>query len=81
MKLAELFTEFLAELKVWVKIRRLKELKVFNSLRLSVVVTAEVLTDVLIDVTADIAADVTVDITTEAIASRLGYCFRGLDTN
>ena len=45
----------------------------FNSLRLSVVVTTEVL--------ADIAADVTADITAEAIASRLGYCSGGLDTN
>ena len=41
----------------------------FNSLRLSVVVTAEVLTDVLADITA------------EAVASRLGYCFGGLNTN
>ena len=49
----------------------------FNSLRLSVVVTAEVLTDVLADIAADVAADVTV----EAVASRLEYCSRGLDTN
>jgi superfamily II DNA/RNA helicase len=59
------------------KIRRLKELKVFNSLRLSVVVAAEVLTDVAADVAADIAADVTA----EAVAGRLGYRSRGLDTN
>ena len=59
------------------KIRRLKELKVFNNLRLSIVVAAEVLTDIL----ADVTADVTADITAEAIASRLGYYFRGLDTN
>ena len=45
----------------------------FNSLRLSVVITAEVLVDVLADVTADVTA--------EAVTGRLGYCFRGLDTN
>ena len=56
-----------------VKIRQLKELEIFNSLRLSVVATAEVL--------ADIAADVAIDVTVEAIASRLGYRSRGLDTN
>ena len=59
------------------KIRRLEELKVFNSLRLSIVVTIKVLADV----TADVTTDITVDITVKAIASRLGYCFRGLDTN
>ena len=69
------------ELKVWVKIRRLKELKVFNSLRLSVVVTTEVLTDILADITTDVATDVTTDVAAEAIASRLGYYSRGLDTN
>ena len=45
----------------------------FNSLKLSIVVTTKVLADVL--------TDVTVDITVEAIAGRLGYRFRGLDTN
>jgi superfamily II DNA/RNA helicase len=59
------------------EIRRLKELEVFNSLRLSVVVTTEVLTDVAADVTTDIAADVAA----EAVAGRLGYRSRGLDTN
>ena len=69
--------EVLAELKAWVKIRRLKELKVFNSLRLSIVVAVEVLADVLTDVTTDVAAD----ITAKAITSRLGYCSRGLNIN
>ena len=38
--IAELITEFISrtELEVWVKIQQLKELKVFNSLRLSIVV-------------------------------------------
>jgi len=35
------------ELKARVKIRQLKELKVFNSLRLSMVVAAEILTEVV----------------------------------
>jgi hypothetical protein len=42
------------------EIRRLKELKVFGSLRLSIVVTIEVLTDVLVDVFVDITIDVIV---------------------
>ena len=41
------------------------------------VVTTEVLADVLTDVTADVTAD----IATKAIASRLGYHSRGLNTN
>ena len=45
MELAELFAELLAELKVWVEIRQLKELKVFNALRLFVVVLVEVLVE------------------------------------
>jgi hypothetical protein len=42
------------------EIRRLKELEVFGSLRLSIVVTAEVLTDVLADVLVDVTVDVIV---------------------
>ena len=60
-------------LEIW----RLEELKVFDSLRLSVVVAAEVLADVLADVATDVAADVAA----EAVAGRLGYCSGGLDTN
>ena len=41
-----------------VEIRRLEELEVFNSLRLSVVVTAEVLAELAAEVLADVAADV-----------------------
>ena len=66
-------------LKIW----RLEELKVFNSLKLSIEVTKvliDVLTDVLADVLADIATDVTADIIAEAVAG-LGYYSRGLDTN
>jgi hypothetical protein len=36
------------------EIRRLEELKVFSSLRLSIVVTTEVLADVLADVLTDV---------------------------
>jgi hypothetical protein len=46
------------------KIRRLEELKVFDSLKLSMVVTTEVLTEIA----ADIAIDVTADIAVEAVA-------------
>ena len=63
------------------EIRRLKELEVFNSLRLSAVVTAEVLADVLADVTADVATDITAEASTEAVAGRLGYCSGGLNMN
>jgi hypothetical protein len=42
------------------KIRRLEELKVFSSLRLSIVVTMEVLTDILADILIDITTDVIV---------------------
>ena len=41
--------------KLRLEIRRLEELKVFNSLRLSVVVLAEVLPEVFADVAADVA--------------------------
>ena len=46
-----------------VEIRRLKELKVFDSLRLSIVVAAEV----LIELAADVLTDITADIAAEAI--------------
>jgi len=45
------------ELKVWVKIRQPKKLKVFNSLRLSMVV--------LIELTAEIAAEILIEVATE----------------
>ena len=45
----------------------------FNSLKLSIVVTTKVL--------ADILADITANVTTEAIASKLGYRSRGLNIN
>jgi hypothetical protein len=44
------------------EIRRLEELEVFSSLRLSIVVAAEVLTDVLTDVLIDVTADVIVTV-------------------
>ena len=56
-----------------VKVRQLKKLEVFDSLRLSV--------EVFADVTADVTTDIAADIAAEAVASRLGYYFRGLDTN
>ena len=54
MELAEL----LAELEAWVEIRQLEELEVFNSLRLSVVVAAEVLPEVLADVAVEVLAEI-----------------------
>ena len=74
-------TEFVTELKVRAEIRQLKELEVFNSLRLSVVVAAEVLVDIFTDIAAEIAADVAVEVIAEAVAGRLGYYFGGLNTN
>ena len=59
-------TKLIAELKERAKIQQPKELKVFNSLRLSVVVATEVLADILMDVAADVATDVVV--ATEAVA-------------
>ena len=56
-----------------VEVRQLKKLRVFNSLKLSIVVTTKVLTD--------ITADVTTDITTKAITGKLGYYSRGLNIN
>ena len=57
MELAEVFAEIAAEiateiaggteLKARVKIQQLEELKVFNSLRLSIVVATEILTEVV----------------------------------
>jgi len=46
------------ELTARVKIRQLKELKVFNSLRLSMVVTTEVAAGVLAKVTTKVLAEV-----------------------
>ena len=63
----ELLAELLAELKVWVEIRQLrvwvkiqqlKELEVFNSLKLSIVVTAEVLVEIAIEVLVEILAEI-----------------------
>jgi len=61
------------ELKAWVKIRqpkelKAKELKVFNSLRLSVVLLVEVPIEVLTDVVADVATDVITEIAAELVA-------------
>jgi len=54
------------------EIRRLEELKVFNTLRLSIEVLAEVLPEVLAEVLTKVFAD---------IITRLGYCSRGLNIN
>jgi len=64
------------ELKVWVKIRqpkelKAKELKVFDSLRLSMVLLVEVPAEVLVDITADITADVVMEITANVAADIL----------
>ena len=61
------------QLKAQVKIRQLEELKVFNSLRLSVVVTTEILTKVLMDITAEVLVEITVEILTEVKASLVVY--------
>ena len=50
MELAEVFAELVAELKARVEIQQLKELKAFDSLRLSIEDTTEA--------TAEIAAEV-----------------------
>ena len=68
-------------LEIW----QLKELEVFNTLRLSVKVLAvEVASELVAELAAAaVAVEVVVaaDIAAEAIASRLGYHFGGLDMN
>ena len=68
----ELITELVIKLKAWVKIQQLKkwveiqqlkELKVFNSLKLSIVVAIEVLMDIFADILIDITMDIITDIT------------------
>ena len=49
-------------MKLRLEIRRLKELEVFNSLNLSIVVTAKVLAKILADVTADVIIEVFAEI-------------------
>ena len=64
---AEVFIELAGgtELEVRVKIRQPEELKVFDSLRLSVVVAAEIF--------AEIAAEIAAELLME-VAGGLGYC-------
>ena len=45
-------------LKIW----WLKELKVFNSLRLSVVVTAEALAEILVEITVEVLVEVLTEV-------------------
>jgi len=47
MVAVEVASELIAELKARVEIRQLKALKVFDSLRLSIVVAAEILAEVV----------------------------------
>jgi hypothetical protein len=56
------------ELKARVKVRQPKELEAFNSLRLSIVVLAEVLTDILIKVLAEISTEVVAEVEAEIAA-------------
>ena len=74
--------ELIADLETQVKIQQLKELKVFNALRLSIEVFAEVLPEVLTDIAADVtnkalaeilAAEVLIKLTsgTELIQAKL----------
>ena len=58
------------ELKARVKIRQLEELKVFDSLRLSIVVAAEV----LVEIAAEILIEITAEILAEVKASLVVYC-------
>ena len=64
--------EVLTKIKVRVETQQPKELKVFDSLRLSMVVAveifAEILAEILAEVAANIIADVTADIATDVIA-------------
>jgi hypothetical protein len=51
---AEVFAELVAELEARVEIRQLEELEVFDSLRLSVVVAAEILAaEVLVELAGE----------------------------
>ena len=60
------------------KIRQPKELKVFNGLRLSVVILTEILLEVLAEVLAELAVEllirVLVELLIEAKASLVIYC-------
>ena len=69
-------TELVAEPEARVEIRQLEELEMFDSLRLSIVVTTEIIAeilaeavtaDILADVTADVLADIAADILTEVL--------------
>ena len=64
-------TELVAELEARVEIRQLEELEVFDSLRLSVVVAAEVLADVLAGVLAEVAAEILAEILVGVLAEVL----------
>ena len=61
-----------AELEARVEIRQLEELEVFDSLRLSVVVAAEVLAEILAEIAAEVVAEVLVELATGG----LGYCLQ-----
>ena len=50
--LIEVFIEILTKIKVQVKIQQLKELKIFNSLKLSIVVTVGILTEINTEILA-----------------------------
>ena len=64
---AEILAELIAELKAWAEIRqpeelKTEELKVFNSLRLSMVDTTEAAVEVLTDVLPEVLTDVLVEL-------------------
>ena len=74
---AEVAAELVAELRVWVKIRqpeelKAEELKMFDSLRLSVVLLVEVSTEVLTEVLAELAAEL---VRTELVRTELEAWF------
>ena len=59
---------------MWLEIRQLEELEVFDGLRLSIVVAAEALAELAVEVLAELAAevlaDVATDVTTEAVTGQ-----------
>ena len=55
-------------MKLRLKIRRPKELKVFDSLSLSMVVIAEILLEVLVEVLAELAVELLIELFIEILA-------------
>ena len=58
-------SELVTELEARVKVRQLEALKVLNSLRLSIVVLAEILPEVLTEVLAELTVELLAELLTE----------------